>query len=81
MTAGGLVRLPSGAVVLTRDQADTVAAALAEAADARTERAAAYCYECASHPAGACESHLDDLDRAQEYRELGRQLEGGEVPR
>ena len=40
----------------------------------RRERAEAYCYECAQHPAGACETHADDLDQADAYAGLGRQL-------
>jgi hypothetical protein len=40
----------------------------------RRERAEAYCYECAQHPAGACETHVDDLDQADAYAGLGRQL-------
>jgi hypothetical protein len=54
--------------------AETIRQALAEAAAARRERAAAWCVHCEGHPAGACERHVDDLDQADVYAELGRQL-------
>jgi len=61
-------------VRLTAAQAALVLAALGDAAAARRERAAAYCYECAGHPAGACDEHLDDLDAAEAYETLAAGL-------
>lgn len=34
----------------------------------------AYCFDCASTPAGACDDHLDDLDQADAYRDLAAEL-------
>ena len=65
------------AAALTTGQLSTVLAALDDAATFRTERAAAYCYACSGHPAGACEEHVDDLDQADAYRQLATTL-GGE---
>ena len=64
---------PPGRSVSPAD-ATVLARALADAEAYRRERAAAYCYDCASSPMEACETHLDDLDQAGAYAELGRQL-------
>jgi hypothetical protein len=49
--------------------------ALADAELGRRAQAAAWCADCEAHPAGACESHVDDLDQADAYRELAAALE------
>jgi hypothetical protein len=68
---------PPGQFVSPADAA-TIAQALADAEAYRRERAAAYCYDCSAAPQEACEAHLDDLDQADAYAELGRQLQQGE---
>ncbi len=65
---------PPGRSVSPADAA-TIGRALDDAERYRRERVEAYCYECAQHPAGACEGHLDDLDQADAYAALGRQLQ------
>ena len=55
--------------------AETIRQALGEAEAARRERAAAWCVHCEGHPARACERHVDDLDQADAYAELARQLQ------
>ena len=61
---------------LSPAQQSTVLAALDDAATFRTERAAAYCYACSGHPAGACDEHVDDLDQAGAYRQVAREIGG-----
>jgi hypothetical protein len=63
-------------MVLTTAQRTTVIAALDDAAVFRTERAAAYCLECAESPTNLCEAHADDLDQADAYRHIARELGG-----
>ena len=58
---------PAGAV--------TIAQALADAEAYRRRRAGDWCADCAGSPAGACGPHLDDLDQADAYAGLGRQLQ------
>jgi hypothetical protein len=65
---------PPGRSVSPAD-AETIRQALGEAEAARRERAAAWCVHCEHHPAGACERHVDDLDQADAYAKLGRQLQ------
>jgi hypothetical protein len=67
-------RQPPGRSISPADAA-TLGQALADAEAYRRERAAAYCYDCSAAPQEACETHLDDLDRADAYAELGRQLQ------
>jgi hypothetical protein len=62
----GRVLSPAGVAALGR--------ALEEAAAARRDRAAAYCYDCASAAAGPCETHLDDLIAADGYDRLAGTL-------
>jgi hypothetical protein len=61
---------------LSTAQRSTVIAALDDAAVFRTERAAAYCLECAESPTDLCEAHADDLDQADAYRHVARELGG-----
>jgi hypothetical protein len=67
----------AGEVILTADQAAIAVAALGDAVTYRLERAAAWCEACKSHPAGACEQHLDDLDMAAMFRETATQIMNG----
>jgi hypothetical protein len=53
----------------------TIGQALADAERYRRDSAEAWCADCDAHPAGACDRHLDDLDRAGAYAELARQLQ------
>jgi hypothetical protein len=64
----------AGLVILTAAQYAIVAQALADAETYRLQRAAAWCEDCKTHPAGACEEHLDDLDAATAYHETGGEL-------
>ena len=67
---------PPGRSVSPADAA-VLARALADAEAYRRERAGAWCADCQGHPAGACETHVDDLDQADAYAGLGRQLQQG----
>jgi hypothetical protein len=49
-------------------------AALEDAADDRMERADGYCYDCAVSPDERCETHAEDLERADEYRRTLEEL-------
>lgn len=66
-----------GTVAITTAQAVIVRQALADAEQYRRMRAAAWCANCATAPAGACKSHLDDLDAADAYRDLAAELAKG----
>lgn len=57
-------------VTLTAAQAAAIRRALADAEVYRRQRAAAWCADCGSSPAGECADHLDDLDAADAYRDL-----------
>lgn len=70
-----LMVLDAAPPALTRDDTATVLAALQDAAEYRTERAAQFCDDCSRHPAGACETHVDDLDAADGYRQLAARIE------
>ena len=61
-------------VTLTAAQAAAVRRALADAEAYRRQRAAAWCADCESSPAGACTDHVDDLDAADGYRDLAAGL-------
>jgi hypothetical protein len=63
----GRVISPAGAV--------TIGQALADAEAYRRRRVEDWCADCAGSPAEACDSHLDDLDQADAYAELGRLLQ------
>jgi hypothetical protein len=64
----------AGSAPLTEAQRCTALAALADAATYRAAGADARCEDCMAHPAGCCDSHADDLDRASAYRELAREI-------
>lgn len=54
---------------------DLVFGALDHAEQLMRERVDAYCVDCATSPAEACEQHLDDLDLADAYQALATRLE------
>jgi hypothetical protein len=64
------------AVTLDGDQAATVLDALDFAAEYRRYRASLTCAACNDHPAGLCEDHAIDLDRADEYDRVAGQIGG-----
>jgi hypothetical protein len=64
------------AVVLDRDQAATVLAALEDASEDIRDRAA-YCPACASHPADLCDGCAGRLTRAEAYDRLAATLRDG----
>ncbi len=64
------------APALTRAQLGIVLGALADAVAYRTSGADARCEDCMAHPAGCCDRHADELDQADAYRQLARELGG-----
>jgi len=66
----------AAAVMLTAAEVATVLDGLAIAAECRRYRASLICQACAEHPAGLCEDHQADLDQADEYDVLARQIGG-----
>jgi hypothetical protein len=75
--AGLITRAHAGRVDgPSRAQQATVLAALADAVAYRTAGADARCEDCMAHPAGCCDRHADDLDQADRYRQLVRELGG-----
>jgi hypothetical protein len=72
--AGLITRAHAGA--LTEEQRALVHAALADAEAYCADRAHAWCDGCTTHPSGCCEDHLDDLDQADAYRQLAREIGG-----
>ncbi len=71
LVAGGQQDLAGGAMIaITTADAAAVIEALADAERYRRGRAAEPCADCEAAPTGACEKHLDDLDRADAYRDL-----------
>jgi len=68
---------PPGRAISPAD-AVTIGQALDDAEAYRRRRAGDWCADCAGSPAGACDPHLDDLDQADVYAGLARQLQQGE---
>lgn len=64
-------------VTLSGAQLVIILTALADAETYVTERAAAWCDACESAPEGACTEHVEDLDQADVYRQLAREIGGG----
>jgi hypothetical protein len=60
--------------VLTTAQLGTMLGALDDAAAARMDRAAAWCDDCRAAPDECCEGHAGDLDVADAYRQVAREL-------
>ena len=70
---------PPGRAISPAD-AVTIGQALADAERYRRRRVEDWCADCAGSPAEACDTHLDDLDQADAYAGLGRQLhQEGEI--
>jgi len=65
---------PPGRAISPAD-AVIIGQALEDAERYRRDRAEAWCAGCLAHPAGACDDHVDELDQADAYAELGRQLQ------
>jgi hypothetical protein len=51
-----------------------LAAAMADAIAFREARAAVACGDCDASESGACTAHLDEIDQADRYRIVGREL-------
>lgn len=66
----------AGSAPLTDAQRATVLIALADAETYVTERDATWCDTCESAPEGACHEHVNDLDQADRYRQLAREIGG-----
>lgn len=73
---GATIALPGESALLSAADLAVVLDALADGAALRQERAAWPCPACATHPAGACDVHLDDLDQADIYQVLAARLGG-----
>jgi hypothetical protein len=72
---------PDGSAVLSPADLIEVLAALEHAAGSLVDRAGQCCDDCGTHPAGACESHVDDLDQADALRAVAARLgEGAPAP-
>jgi hypothetical protein len=65
---------PDGSAVLAPADLLQVLGGLDHAEALLRERAAAWCDDCASSPAEACQRHLDDLDQADAYRAVAARL-------
>jgi hypothetical protein len=65
---------PPGRAISPAD-AVIIRQALDDAERARRADAAAWCDDCQDHPVGACDEHVDDLDQADAYADLTRQLQ------
>jgi len=63
-----------GSAALSPADLVQVLGALEHAAAFLRERAGQHCDSCSVHPAGACQSHVDDLDQADAYRALAGRL-------
>jgi hypothetical protein len=66
--------LPDGSATLAPADLIEVLGALEHAAEALVDRAAQHCGDCVTHPAGACEAHVDDLDQADAFRAVAARL-------
>ena len=69
-------RADGTAIAIIPVDAALLAEALADAERYRRDRAAEPCDDCETVPAGACETHLDDLDQADAYQDLAAGLAG-----
>jgi hypothetical protein len=66
----------AGIAVFPEGPRQTMLAALADAVAYRTAGADARCEDCMAHPAGCCDPHADDLEQADAYRDLAREIGG-----
>ena len=73
---GQVLAVLDSAPVLTGPQRALVLEALDEAAGVRQLRAAAWCDACATAPDGACDYHVEDLDTAEDYQRVAREIGG-----
>jgi hypothetical protein len=64
------IRAPGAKVTLSKQDAVTIAQALADGESFRRLRADQWCVNCEAAPQGACQDHLADLGLADEYRDL-----------
>lgn len=71
-------RHAAGVVTITTAQAAVIAQALTDAASYRRKHVEDWCADCEAHPAGACETHVNDLDQADAYEALLRALAAGD---
>ena len=77
--AARLRQLAAAAPGLTAQQRDVLVLMAADALEYRVEPVAAKCADCDAHPALLCADHAADLDRAERYRTVLRQLGVTEV--
>lgn len=78
---GQVLDVISGGVIVSADQLEVLASALADAAEYREKRASdGTCQACDTSPAGLCADHEADFDLSDSYRELAAEL-GIEVTR
>jgi hypothetical protein len=70
--------VPGGPI--TGIQAEVIGQALADAIEFRRDAAGGWCADCEAYPSGLCLDHATDLDRADDYLALAREL-GLEVKR
>jgi hypothetical protein len=66
------LRLMAGDTAPTGEQRAVLAAALADAVSHREP--SGFCADCETHPAGLCEDHAGDLDKADAYLTLASGL-------
>lgn len=59
--------------VLIATERETIACALADAAEGNRDRAA-HCGECPAHPSGLCDGCAERLDRAESYDKMAGRL-------
>ena len=64
------------AAALTPWQRATALAALEDGATYRTGKATEWCDGCVKHPSGCCDRHLDDMDQADAYQRVAREIGG-----
>jgi hypothetical protein len=80
MTAGAAAVtavLADGSALLSPADVVEVLCALERAADMLAAGGAQYCPDCLGHPAGCCDSHVDDLDESAAYRAVMARLGAG----
>lgn len=61
-------------LTLTVAQVAVITGALADAERYRRECGSGLCADCAASPDGACQDHLEDLDRANAYSDVAGEL-------
>jgi hypothetical protein len=66
--------IPAAGAASPAIKLEVLLAALADAAEYRRDRAAAYCLYCACERRGLCSDHARDLDAADDYETLAEAL-------